>query len=309
MPRRLGHSDNLMDNRPALAAVGNGVMTVFSGDARRNQQTAQARRPVRHRAQRGRRRAAFDAARRSAAPAADAGDRPSRTRPTTLPASAPTASSTRARSCACSAASSIATPSTPPTATATACWRIAGAMPSTPAISTGWATATTTTATTTNTPGGRSRRWPTSCTTRRQFVAMQSYERSVKYPERPSQRHVPEARHPPLAARQPRGHGGEGHARTRRSSTSISSTSAASAPRTPAPPTWAPTGATTIRWSSRSSRFTRATATTTNSRRAALGDEEDADRRLRAEGLRRSTPSTRATSSASSRPATTSRRT
>jgi hypothetical protein len=39
IPRRLGHSDNLMDNRPALAAVTQGVMVVFSGDERRNQLT------------------------------------------------------------------------------------------------------------------------------------------------------------------------------------------------------------------------------------------------------------------------------
>jgi hypothetical protein len=38
IPRRLGHSDNLMDNCPALATMGDGVMVVFSGDARRNQQ-------------------------------------------------------------------------------------------------------------------------------------------------------------------------------------------------------------------------------------------------------------------------------
>jgi hypothetical protein len=41
IPRRLGHSDNLMDNRPALAATGGGLMVVFSGDARRNQQNRQ----------------------------------------------------------------------------------------------------------------------------------------------------------------------------------------------------------------------------------------------------------------------------
>jgi hypothetical protein len=41
IPRRLGHSDNLMDNRPALAAVGPGVMAVFSSDSRRNQQNRQ----------------------------------------------------------------------------------------------------------------------------------------------------------------------------------------------------------------------------------------------------------------------------
>ncbi len=38
VPRRLGRSDNLMDNRPALAPAGPGLMVVFSGDARLNQQ-------------------------------------------------------------------------------------------------------------------------------------------------------------------------------------------------------------------------------------------------------------------------------
>jgi hypothetical protein len=37
-PRRFGNSDNLMDNRPALATFGQGLMAVFSGDGRRNQQ-------------------------------------------------------------------------------------------------------------------------------------------------------------------------------------------------------------------------------------------------------------------------------
>src|SRR5262249_40325038 len=36
-PRRLGHSNNLMDNRPALAAFGQGLITVFSGDGRTKQ--------------------------------------------------------------------------------------------------------------------------------------------------------------------------------------------------------------------------------------------------------------------------------
>jgi hypothetical protein len=42
-PRKLAHSENLMDNRPALAPFvgerGNGLLMVFSGDARNNQQT------------------------------------------------------------------------------------------------------------------------------------------------------------------------------------------------------------------------------------------------------------------------------
>lgn len=37
-PRRLGQSDNLMDNRPALASQGQGVLVVFSGDGRTKQQ-------------------------------------------------------------------------------------------------------------------------------------------------------------------------------------------------------------------------------------------------------------------------------
>jgi hypothetical protein len=37
-PRRLGQSSNLMDNRPALAPLGEGVMAVFSGDGRSKQQ-------------------------------------------------------------------------------------------------------------------------------------------------------------------------------------------------------------------------------------------------------------------------------
>jgi hypothetical protein len=38
-PRQLGHSDNLMDNRPALAPLGQGIVVVFSGDGRMNQLT------------------------------------------------------------------------------------------------------------------------------------------------------------------------------------------------------------------------------------------------------------------------------
>jgi hypothetical protein len=37
-PRRLAQSDNLMDNRPALAPLGQGVLVVFSGDGRTKQQ-------------------------------------------------------------------------------------------------------------------------------------------------------------------------------------------------------------------------------------------------------------------------------
>jgi len=37
-PRRLGQSDNLMDNRPALAAAGQGLLAVYSGDGRTKQQ-------------------------------------------------------------------------------------------------------------------------------------------------------------------------------------------------------------------------------------------------------------------------------
>jgi hypothetical protein len=38
-PRRLGYSANLMDNRPALMGIPGGLMTVFSGDGRNNQLT------------------------------------------------------------------------------------------------------------------------------------------------------------------------------------------------------------------------------------------------------------------------------
>lgn len=38
-PQRLGFSANLMDNRPALIGIPQGLMTVFSGDGRSNQQT------------------------------------------------------------------------------------------------------------------------------------------------------------------------------------------------------------------------------------------------------------------------------
>ncbi len=38
-PERLGYSANLMDNRPALMGIPQGLMTVFSGDARNNQLT------------------------------------------------------------------------------------------------------------------------------------------------------------------------------------------------------------------------------------------------------------------------------
>lgn len=37
-PRRVGQSDNLMDNRPALAAAGQGLLAVYSGDGRTKQQ-------------------------------------------------------------------------------------------------------------------------------------------------------------------------------------------------------------------------------------------------------------------------------
>jgi len=37
LPRRLASSDNLMDNRPALAPLGQGLLAVFSGDARSSQ--------------------------------------------------------------------------------------------------------------------------------------------------------------------------------------------------------------------------------------------------------------------------------
>ncbi len=98
------------------------------------------------------------------------------------------------------------------------------------------------------------------------FVPMFSYERSVNYPE--GHRNVIFAQRgvrtlPRLADHQG---GRDGPAPDTQMLYSYLNTSTASRRRTPAPPAWAPTGATTIRWRSRSSRSTRATARTTRCR-------------------------------------------
>jgi len=102
-----------------------------------------------------------------------------------------------------------------------------------------------------------------------QFTPMFTYERSVAYPH--GHRNCMFAKRgvrtlPRLAEADPQKRVGGFTPTTPKCCTATSASWTASAPFTPAPLAWAPTGATTIRSSSRSSRFTRATACPTSTR-------------------------------------------
>ena len=121
------------------------------------------------------------------------------------------------------------------------------------------------------------------------FVAAQTYERSVVYPNGHRNVIMPRRGIRPLPRGDLPGTPEDGTPDTKLLYAYLKHFGGICA-RTPRPPTWAPTGATTTPRSSRSWRSTRATATTTSTSGAQVAHRGDADRRLRAQGLRLERP-------------------
>ena len=199
--RRLASSADLIDNRPALTPLGEGILAVYSGDGRirtanRDQDDLFAAilnpsgptKPPE---------LIVDPAgsRRQGAGRSQRGSSRHRTHPRL------SHRRSAANCCACSAASSTATPSSAPTTIRTACSKTPGAMLSTPPTSTGWATATTTTASAHEYMWWLIQKSTDLFQHPPRFVGHARLRAQRRLSQRPSQRDHAASGHPPAAAR------------------------------------------------------------------------------------------------------------